>query len=66
MTTSSDLKTMANNTPTRRYRMVVESTSIDVIKTALQMYPNAIIVDTHRGFLIAVPVTPDDPDKNRI
>ena len=60
MTPEQSLKTMANRTMANRYfRMIVESTSHDVIETAWRMYPDAILVKTHRGYLLAVP----EPEK---
>jgi len=51
----------ANKRQLLRYKMVVESTSIDTIRDAMPMFLNAIIISTPHGYLLAVP-EPDDPD----
>jgi|GEM_PF-3480950 len=45
-----------------QYRYVVESTDAATIKDAMPMFPDAIIISTPHGYLLAVPETPDDPD----
>ena len=60
MTPESSLADLAKQRQPLRYKMVIESTDSGTIRDALPMFPNAILITTPRGLLLAVPVTPEN------